>query len=297
LLWWVFRTVPLGRVWQALQGAGPAAVLAVVAVYFVYTFAADAFATWATFGWFCAKLKLWDVITVRGITYLLALLNYNLGQGGIVYFVVKRHDVGAARATGTVLLTIGVLLVQLLLLAAIGSTVANSRDPQLAVMQKITAVGLFAFALYLVLIRLAPRVLARRPILEPLFDAGVTGHLKAMLVRAPHVAGHILFQWVLLRMFGVAVPFSAAATLLPVLFVVGWLPIAIQGLGTKQVAAIALFASYATGASQEERAARVVAFSLTVTAVVLFFSAVTGLAFFGTSGKAKNAFRDAERAA
>ena len=282
MLWWVFRTVPLARVWQALQSAGPAAVLGVTAAYFVYTFAADACATWATFGWFCAKLKLWDVITIRGVTYLLALLNYNVGQGGIVYFVVKKHGVGAARATGTILLTMGVLLVELLLLAGIGSMVADAGDLRLAVMQKITTAGLLAFALYLVLIRLAPPALARRPMLEPLFDGGVGGHLKALLVRVPHVAGHIFFQWILLRMFGVAVPFSAAATLLPVLFVVGWIPIAVQGLGTQQVAAIALLAGYATGTNAEERAAKVLAFSLTMAALLLCFSAVTGLVFLGT---------------
>jgi hypothetical protein len=272
----------LARVWLALQSAGPAAVLGVSAVYFVYTFAADACATWATFGWFCAKLKLWDVIAIRGVTYLLALLNYNVAQGGIIYLVVKKHGVAAARATGTILLTMGVLLVELLLLAAIGSTVSGAGDLRLAVMQKITTAGLLAFALYLVLIRLAPPVLARRPVLEPLFAGGVGGHFKALAVRVPHVAGHILFQWVLLRMFGVAVPFSAAIALLPVLFVVGWIPIAIQGLGTQQVAAIALLARYATGTNAEERAAKVVACSLTTTATVLCFSAVTGLAFLGT---------------
>jgi hypothetical protein len=200
---------------------------------------------------------------------------------------VKKHDVGAARATGTALLTTGILLVELLLLAAIGSTVADAGGLPLAVIRKITAVGLLAFALYLVLIRLAPPVLARRPVLAPLFDGGVSGHLKALLVRTPHVAGHILFQWFLLRMFGVAVPLSVAAALLPVLFVVGWIPIGIQGLGTKQVAAIALFAGYATGTNPEERAERVVAFSLSLTAILLFFNAVTGLAFLWTSEKAK----------
>jgi hypothetical protein len=282
LLWWVFRTVPLARVWQALQSAGPAAVVGVTALYFVYTFAADTCATWATFGWFCAKLKLWDVMTIRGVTYLLQLVNYNVAQGGIIYFVVKRHGVGAARATGTILLTMGVLLVELLLLAAIGSMVADAGDLRLAVMRKVTTAGLLGFALYLVLIRVAPPVLARRPVLEPLFTGGVAGHFKALAVRVPHVAGHILFQWVLLRMFGVAVPFSAAITLLPILFVVGWIPIAIQGLGTQQVAAIALLAGYATGTSAEERAAKVVACSLTMTTILLCFSAMTGLAFLRT---------------
>jgi hypothetical protein len=283
LLYWVFATVPLARAWQALVAAGPASVLGISAGYFLYTFAADALATWATFGWFCAKLRLRDVIAIRGVTYLLALVNYNVGQGGIVYFVVKKHGVGVARATGTILLTMGVLLVALLLLAAVGSTAAGAGDPRLGAMQKITAVGLVGFVLYLVLIRVRPPWLTRRELLAPLFDAGITGHFKALLVRFPHVAGHVLFQWALLRLFRVEVPFLAAASLLPVVFVVGWIPIAVQGLGTQQVASIALFAKYATGTTADERAAQVVAFSLTLSALMVCFSAILGLAFMGTA--------------
>jgi hypothetical protein len=283
LLGWVFASVPLSQAWQALEAAGPGTVLGITAVYFAYTFVADAGATWATFRWFCARLRLRDVIAIRGVTYLLALLNYNVGQGGIVYFVAKKHGVGVTRATGTVLLTMGVMLVALLLLAAVGSATAGAGDPRLAVMQKITTVGLAGFLVYLVLIRLAPPFLTRHEVLAPLFDAGITGHLKAFLVRFPHVAGHVLFQWVLLRMFGVEVPFLAAATLLPVVFVVGWIPIAVQGLGTQQVASIALFARYASGTTADEQAAKVVAFSLTLSAIVSCFSALTGLAFLGTA--------------
>jgi hypothetical protein len=282
LLYWVFRTVPLGRTWQALEAAGPASVLGICAVYFVYNFFADATATWATFGWFCAKLRFWDVITIRGVTYLLAIVNYNVGQGGLVYFVSKKHGVGVARATGTVLLTMGVMLVALLLLAGVGSATAG--DPRLAVMQKITAAGLAGFLGYLFVIRLRPSLLTRRDLFVPLFDAGVTGHLKAFLVRFPHVAGHILFQWLLLRAFGVEVPFLAAASLLPVIFVVGWIPIAVQGLGTQQVASIALFARFATGATADQQAAQVVAFSLTLSAIMTVMSATLGLAFLGTAG-------------
>src|SRR5262245_14508483 len=54
-------------------------------VFIVYV--ADSVAIWKTFGWFVARLSFKEVLVVRGATYLLALLNYALGQGAIVYFV------------------------------------------------------------------------------------------------------------------------------------------------------------------------------------------------------------------
>jgi hypothetical protein len=277
LLAYVFHAVPFARTWAEMRRVGFWGFFAFSVGYFLYSYAADVLATWATFRWFCAPLKLWDVVVIRGATYLLAMLNYNLGQGGIVYIVGRRRGVGIARATGTVLLTMGVMLVALLLLAAIGGYLGDPHDARLRLVRIITTGGLVAFALYLVVIAVRPGFLARRALLQPLFDAGVLGTFKAFLVRFPHVAGHVIFQWLLLRMFHVDLPFAAAATLLPVVFVIGWIPITVQGLGTKEVAAMELLSKYSSAATLEQQRAQIVAFSLTVTVMFVVYSIVTGL--------------------
>ncbi|MBI5482759.1 MAG: flippase-like domain-containing protein [Deltaproteobacteria bacterium] len=277
LLAYVFHAVPFSRMWGELRRVGFWGVFVFSVIYFVYAYAADVLATWATFRWFCAPLKLWDVVLIRGATYLLAMVNYTLGQGGIIYIVGRRHGVGVARATGTVLLTMGVMLVALLLLGGIGSYLGDPHDARLRMVRIICTGGLAAFALYLVVIAIRPGFLARRALLQPLFDAGILGTFKAFLVRFPHVVGHVVFQWILLRMFHVDLPFAAAATLLPVVFVIAWLPITVQGLGTQQVAAMELIGKYATGATLEEQRAQIVAWGLTVTAVFVVYSILTGL--------------------
>ena len=277
LLAYVFHTVPFARTWAELKRVGFWGVFAFSVAYFVYSYGADSLATWATFRWFCAPLKLWDVVKIRGATYLLAMVNYNLGQGGIIYIVGRRRGVGVARATGTVLLTMGVMLVALLLLAGIGSYLGDPHDARLRVVRIITTGGLAAFALYLGVIALKPGFLARRALLQPLFDAGILGTFKAFLVRFPHVVGHVVFQWILLRMFHVDLPFAEAATLLPVIFVIAWIPITVQGLGTQQVAAMELLGKYSTAATLEEQRAQIVAFSLTVSAMFVVYSILTGL--------------------
>ncbi|HEY3359357.1 MAG TPA: hypothetical protein VGQ83_39270 [Polyangia bacterium] len=277
LLAYVFRTVPFGRTWEAAQAVGPASLILMATVYFIYSYTADVVATWATFRWFCAPLRFWDVVAIRGATYLLAIVNYNLGQGGIVYVVGKNRGVGVRRATGTVLLTMGVMFVALLMLAGIGSLIGDGADPRLRAVRWVSGLGLSAFVLYLVIIKIRPRFLARREVLKPLFDAGLIGHAKAWLVRFPHVAGHIVFQWLLLRLFHVDLPFGAAAMLLPIIFVISWIPITVQGLGTQQVAALELLGRYSHAAAPDLAQGQIVAFSLAQSALFAAFSLVTGL--------------------
>ncbi|MCC6528322.1 MAG: flippase-like domain-containing protein [Polyangiaceae bacterium] len=285
LLVYIFRSVPLDATWQAVREAGP--LLPVVAfAYFLYCFAADSIATWATFRWFCAPLALADVFAIRGATYLLAIVNYNLGQGGMVYVVGRKPGVGYARATGTVLLTMGVMVVALLMLAAFGSAFGPEDEPRLRLMGLVSAVGLGGLVLYLGLVALRPARLARIRVFQPLFDAGILGHAKAWLVRFPHVGGHIVFQWLLLRLFRVEVPFTTAACLLPVVLVIGWLPITIQGLGTQQLAVMELFAPYAAAPSLEAQNAQVLAYSLSLTGLFVLYSAVTGLLCLRRAGRA-----------
>jgi hypothetical protein len=289
LLAYVLHIVSLERLWSSLRGVGAAGVLSLTTAYFVYSFAADVLATYATFRWFCARLSLWDVVAIRGATYLLAIVNYNLGQGAIVYVVGRKRNVGLSRATGTVLLTMGMMFVDLLALVALGSFLSHEADTRLTLMRWISATGLSAFVVYLGVIRLRPAFLVRSRVLQPLFDAGAVGHLKAGLVRFPHVAGHVVFQWALLHLFHVRIPFAAAAVLLPVIFVIGWVPVTVQGLGTQQVAAMELLSRYADASTTAEQQAAVVAFSLTQAAVFVLLGLLTGFVFLRSAASARTA--------
>jgi len=186
----------------------------------------------------------------------------------------------------------------LLILAFAGAWLGDPTEPRLRLMRWISSGGLVAFLLYLGVIVARPAFLARRALFQPLFDAGLTGHLKAWLVRFPHVAGHVVFQWALLRLFDVDISFSTAATLLPVTFVIQWIPITVQGLGTHQIAVMELFGKYAAGGTLDERNAHVLAFSLALSATFMLYSLVIGLLFLRTeiARSAADASREAGEA-
>jgi hypothetical protein len=255
LLAFLFHKISFRDVAAAARGAAPWAVP--VAVFYGFlVYLADSFAIWKTFGWFLAPLSWTDVLLVRGATYLLAAINYNVGQGAIVYFVHKVAKVPVVRGVATVLLIMGINVLTLLFLATFGLAVAPAVPHGL---QQIVALAYGGLAVYVLAVIVKPRWLVSRPLFDVLLGAGLAGHARALLVRLPHIALLLALQITMLRAFGVAVPIIQAVAALPVVFFVAVLPISVQGLGTTQLMMTYFFARYAPG---DRGAAAVVAASL-----------------------------------
>src|ERR1041385_3724805 len=225
----VFSRISFHDVVAGTRSAAPWMVpvtLACVAAVYI----ADSFAIWKTFGWFLTPISFPDVRLVRGATYLLATINYNVGQGAIVYFVHKNKGTTIMRGVATTLLVLGTNVLALLFLATAGLTAAPEVPHAVKVLVVVAWVGL---AVYVALIALRPRWLDR-PLFEVLLNAGFGGHARALVVRLPHIASLVAFQFAALRAFGIQVPFVDALATLPVVFLVAVLPISVQGLGTTQ---------------------------------------------------------------
>jgi len=109
-----------------------------------------------------------------------------------------------------------------------------------------------------------------------LLGAGLGGHLKALVVRLPHIAALVFYLTAMLHAFGVAVPVRQAVVTLPLVFFIAVLPISVQGLGTTQAAMIFFFARYAHGNAEAQKAA-IVAASLFATAISTTLQALLGL--------------------
>ncbi len=271
-LGWLFWKTPIAAVWASVGRAAPWTLPGVLgAVILVYI--ADSFAMWKTFTWFLAKLPFRDVLIVRGATYLLAAINYSVGQGAIVFFVHRARGVSIKRGVATVLLIMGTNVLVLLALVTLGLALGSQRPSGLVPVVGCAWAGLGA---YVAVVIARPRWLVSRPIFDVLLSAGVGGHLKAMLVRLPHIAALIAFNLTALRGFGVAVPLGTAIAALPVVMFIAVLPISVQGLGTTQAAMVLFFAKFVRGTAGDAHAV-VLGASLAAQAVALSFQILTGL--------------------
>jgi uncharacterized membrane protein YbhN (UPF0104 family) len=281
---WVVAAAVLGLVltrvpFDALKGALAAVswwqFVILSALYVVGLWLADALAMWVGFRVSLPVAPSYgEALLLRGASLLLALVSYGAGQGGIVYFLYRRHRISVAESAGAVLLTTGAFLLVVALVVGAGLAAGAVPDyPELRLVALAVGVSL---PVYFTLIHLRPAFLRRYRLFAPLFAAGVWGTLAVGAARMVHLVVLLLGHWTALHLFGVDVPPAAAMVLLPVLFLISAIPIAPAGLGTTQAAAVTLFATFAAGGPDAQRAT-VLAYSLAFQFVPMVFVAAIGL--------------------
>jgi hypothetical protein len=256
---------------------GPHLTLAAVNLaLYLAVLCTDSVSTWIGLVVLKMRRPFSSVLLVRGATYALFLVNYALGQGGFGYYL-HRSGEPALRAAGATLFLIGTNL-GMLLVVTIGAWALYREHTDNPAMWWTLVGGCGAFGLYLVVVAISPNILTRRGLLAPLFEAGVRGHLVAMLGRLPHMAVMILGHWAAMRAWGIPVPLWTGLTIMPAIVIASVLPISPAGLGTTQAAFVLFFGSYAVGATEAERTASVLAFAIVHFAYGVLASLAIGLA-------------------
>lgn len=278
-LGWVLHHTDIHELVAALHHAPMAAFIIFSAFILVLNCAADTFAMGSVFARFGCHVPFKDLYLVRASTYLLAVLNYHVGQAAIVGYLYRVRRVPLLRASGWILFIIGINVGTLFLLASAGATRTTG---QLAVLHYVPLVCGIGIVVYAALLTWKPRVLAERRILAPLFEMGIPGHVFGVAVRLPHIFVLLVWHFVSLRMFGIQVSPGAALLYLPAYFAVSSLPINVNGLGVAQLVAVFFFAPYAvvkTGTANPEaaRKAAVIAYSLATSGISIVLQLVLGL--------------------
>ena len=255
----IARRVPFAAFQSAIHDGPHLRLFAVDMLVIVAVLFADTFATWVALRVNATPWTGPRVLAVRGATYILSLLNYAVGQGGIAYYLHK-DGMPTPRAAGITLFTMGTTLATLLLLTTATWLIGGQATGTL--MWWTLVGGCVAFALYLVAIAIRPASLARRELLAPLFDTGLGGHALAIAARLPHVALIVLGHWFAMIAWNIHVPFYAAATVMPAVVIAGVIPISPAGLGTTQAALVYFFSDFVAAPTADARAGAVLAFSI-----------------------------------
>ncbi|HEV3077596.1 MAG TPA: hypothetical protein VHB47_24460 [Thermoanaerobaculia bacterium] len=245
---------------------------------------ADVWATLAAFAATGVRCRWRGVLPARGATYLLGLLNFAVGQGGMGLYL-HRAGVAPLRVLGTLLFLFATQVGALAAVAAAGTLppalgvgggpLAGSL-PLLAAVTAVTALAA-AFAVLLVLLAWRPAWLSRHRFLAPAFAAGAGGFLRATAARLPHVVTMVAGLWLGLRLWGVALPLARGLVVLSVAVLVTVLPIAPSGLGTLELALVELTSAYAPGPTAAAQRASVLAFSFVYHVFSIAAQAAVGL--------------------
>jgi hypothetical protein len=257
LLWFLARRVDRAAFVGAIASLEVGPFVAFVAAWGTALLAADALGNRAAYRAAMPSVRWRDFFVFRGASYLPAVVNHHLGQAYMTFLFAKLARVSLVRMAGATLVAYVTWIGCLVACVALALPLTD-----VAGRLVFTGVGLGAGLGYLGLLAVRPAALARTTLLAPLFEAGVEGHLRAMLARLPHLAVLVLGNWGAFAFFDVRIPAGVALVYLPILLVATTLPITPQGFGTRDTAAQLFFTAHALGATHEERTSRLAACTL-----------------------------------
>ena len=102
LVGFMFYRIDPAEVAAALRRAHLVQLVLTVLFLNVGALMTDSFATARVFSWFLAPVRFVELVPVRAATYLMAILNYHLGQAGLVYYMYRAKGVKVSAVTGEI---------------------------------------------------------------------------------------------------------------------------------------------------------------------------------------------------
>ncbi len=287
ILYYVFSQVALADAWAAGREANLELFLPIMLLAVLLWFAIDSAAFAFLFTRFNEKFDWSEARSLRGMTYLLTPINWNLGTAAVILHLRSSKRIDAIDSTSTMVLyqmIDGVVLGSF----ALAGVFALPDSPELASLQTVV-LGLVAFQFLSLVVLVANR--PRTVILDRIRGVGLfrshriahSGDIALLfLMKFFYFAVFIGAYWVGCRAFDIALPISLAAAATPVILMAGALPITPAGLGTQQAAMLFFFAPYGEEAS-------ILALGLTFPVALLFFRMLVGLPYLGDLPKLRAA--------
>ncbi|NLV67181.1 MAG: hypothetical protein GXY14_05840 [Spirochaetes bacterium] len=221
------------------------------------------------------------MLSIRGGTFLLMIINYGLGAGAIAMYLKRLYGVGLLRSTGILFYYMVVESAGIAFLAVAGFLLAG-QSSGIAWWVLYLASGLFLFYnVEIVLLKYIPalgflRRFVNSSILAPIRESSLSIYAKIFLQRTFYFLTFVVFFYFAVRAFHMEIPFLTLAALVPIIFFVGNLPITPFGLGTIQAAMLYFFKDFGTPAN-------ILAMSLVYTVSLMILRAMIGIYYLRTA--------------
>ena len=186
-----------------------------------------------------SAMKYTRVLAGKGGSSLLALLGYSLGQGAYGVWMVRKTDCEVRTGFGTVLYIMGSDLTALCVVATLtihfggaelpgrGADVLGIVAPAIGAVQLLLCLG---GPLSLRRMKNPPRFL------KPWANIAPLAYLANLAIRITLITTAVVGTWAAANAFGLGIPLHAMLTYLPVIMLIGALPINVGGFGAVQAA-------------------------------------------------------------
>jgi hypothetical protein len=297
----IFWRIPVAKVGEALEQAPVLKFFAIFMPFSLFYFAIDSFClTWVVRR-FNAPMRLADILPIRASMYLLALINTNLGQGGVAYYLHRKAGISFLGALSSILFIALLEVYQLFLFSTLGVIFYRPATPAQA---EIVAVLRIAYIVAWIVLAgiITFFAMARRSdgirnwiengragaILATFIKARPLDYLTVLAIKAPSFLASVVAQYYALALYGIAVPFVKLMLFLPLIYLAAALPIAVAHLGTSQAAWLLFFSGNAP-------TVKILAYSLAAHFTFMLCNGLIGLVFLPRASRELTELR--ERAA
>ncbi|MFQ5417995.1 MAG: hypothetical protein ACE5FL_13250 [Myxococcota bacterium] len=196
--------------------------LGLMVPYSAFYFLIDSLVVWRVINWFNAQVRFSDILPIRGSSYILSILNEQVGKGAMILYLNRRDGVPGWQVGSSMLFIMFCELLYLLAWATIGVTIRWDAFPEVFhAIPWIFAGAVLFFALWVMYFsgRLAPGFqLRNREILHSFRNARVWHYLGLIALRSPALFAAVVVYTMALRLFGVEASFLDMLGYLPVIF-------------------------------------------------------------------------------
>ncbi len=264
--------------------------LALMIPYSTFFFLVDSAVVWRVINWYNAKLRYVDILPIRGSSYILSILNEQVGKGAMGLYLNRRWNVPGWEVGSSMLFIMFCEFFYLLTWATIGYAIAGDRLPEMfgvipylapAAIVLLITVHLFFKGAFL------PNTALRdRPVFHAFRQAKAWHYPAIIAIRSPAMIGAVVVYTLTLRLFGIEESFGTMLGYLPIIFFGAATP------GPMRAVAITLWVLL----FPEHEAAKMTAFAFVQHNFFIFFNAAIGLLFLRRANREIFGAESAEQA-
>ncbi len=259
----------LGRVFSQVSWTS---WLALMVPYSLLFFLIDSLVVWRTINWFNARVAYTDILPVRASTYILSILNEQLGKGAMAVYLNRREGVPGWKLGSSMLFIMVCEIYYLCAWANVGAALQRESLPDVFdALPLVGAVMLVLFAIGYLYFRgkILPNFNLRdRHIMTAFSQARLWQYLTIIVLRSPALLAAVFVYSRALSLFGVEVSMLQMLGYLPVIFFGAAVP------GPFRAVAISMWVILFP-----DHPAEMSAFGLVQHNFFIFFNAAIGLVF------------------
>ena len=288
---WLITLVCFGFLWSRVHGAAARADmdvaaymarvlasvrwgpwLALMVPYSLLFLLIDTLVIWRVINWFNAPVRLRDVLPIRASSYILSIVNEQVGKGAIALYMNRRHGIPGFEVGSSMLFIMFCEFYYLLAWATLGFLLSRETlPPVFQLIPIVAALASLFFVLWSAFFggRLGRgSMLRERALLRAFRLARPWQYLAVMLMRSPAMIAAVIVYTIAAGLFGITVDLRTMLGYLPVIFFGAAVP------GPMRTVAITLWVVLFPGQEGE-----VTTFAFLQHNFFVFFNASIGLIF------------------